>query len=123
MKNSLTIKRIDKTPIIIFELYLNKEWVGKVCFNKSNIYDFNINDLMVCKKHTRKGYAKLLMNILLAEFGNRNIRLLAEGDDNNCPTKELVKFYRKLGFRGYKKEEYGGVYMERPEGMPKVYRF
>lgn len=119
MKYDIIIKRIDENKVgADFQLYKKNKYVGKVSFHNNWI-----ESLIVLRDYQRRGYARLLMNILLSEFGNRNIKLLADGDDNYCSTKDLVKFYRSFGFRGHKKEMYGGIRMIRKGIMLKEYKF
>jgi len=116
----LEIRRIDNEYNVGYELYKNGKRIGEVYYDDGWVYNLLIYD----KVNRKKGYGRLLMNILLSEFGHKKIELLADGDDE-CyfSNKDLVNFYRSLGFTGHIIENGGGVMMERKKGRLKSYKF
>jgi len=121
MKSSLEVKRIDTENTCEYRLYKNKIQIGEIRYGKNGwIYDL----LIYSRKDRKRGYGRLLMNILLSEFGNKKIELLADSSEENYfNNKKLVKFYRSFGFTGHIIENGGGVLMKRKRGRLKSYKF
>jgi len=75
-----------------------KKWCGCVDINTKALA--TIANLMVHPKHLRRGYGRVLMQRLIAEFGNQTLMLEVEPDTNVISAKALTKFYHSLGFKG-----------------------
>ena len=109
-KRRVTKANSRAVDIDMTDMYINNEKVGQVGF-----YDNRIVDLKVLPQHQGKGYARLLINQILA---TKNPPLIIEArplnERNNISLDDLVKFYSSCGFVPMPSSEQtrpGSVYM------------
>lgn len=88
---TFSIEKIQQLLITsrIIVIEVNNEVVGYTRFLTDETVTLYITELVVTKTHRKKGYAKALIDYLLAQYPSVRIELLSE---NNS-------FYEKLHFR------------------------